>query len=165
MSRPSDDDREEVDRAFADLVAGYHLTAERPDPLLDATSSPDRAASDQATEPGVTTTEAAVPDSSWADSHPLFRYPEPPPPEEEPDREEPFVPEPLMPLPRPTWPALAAWIAMGYAVLCVFAATVGLKLPVWMGWTALVSFVGGFGVLIARLPRHRPPDAGNGAVL
>ena len=25
-----DDDRESVDRAFAELVAGYHLTADRP---------------------------------------------------------------------------------------------------------------------------------------
>jgi hypothetical protein len=34
MSAPRDDDREAIDRAFAELVAGYHLTADRADPLL-----------------------------------------------------------------------------------------------------------------------------------
>ena len=32
MVRPSEDDREAIDRAFAEMVAGYHLTADRPDP-------------------------------------------------------------------------------------------------------------------------------------
>jgi len=166
MPRSGDDDREAIDRAFADLVAGYHLTSDRPDPLIDPAAGGERTASDQAPEPGATTTEAAVPDSAWADQHPLFHYEEPAAAEEaESEPDEDFVPEPLMPLPRPTWPALVAWIAMGYAVICVLAATAGLQLPVWMGWTALLCFVGGFGVLVARLPRHRPPDAGNGAVL
>jgi hypothetical protein len=30
----ADDDRDAVDRAFFDLVAGYHLTADPPDPLV-----------------------------------------------------------------------------------------------------------------------------------
>jgi hypothetical protein len=30
----SDDDREAIDQAFADLVAGYHLTADRSDPPM-----------------------------------------------------------------------------------------------------------------------------------
>ena len=30
MVRPSEDDKEAIDRAFAEMVAGYHLTAERP---------------------------------------------------------------------------------------------------------------------------------------
>ena len=161
MSRPSEDDREAVDRAFADLVAGYHLTSDRPDPLQD------RSLREPAGELAPTTTDDA--DPAWADEHPLFRFPDPatePVAAEEPDTaEEQFVPEPPMPLPRPAWPALLAWIAMGYAVLAVLAAAVGVHLPRWAGWVALVGFIGGFGVLVTRLPRHRPPDAGNGAVL
>ena len=172
MSRPSDDDREAVDRAFADLVAGYHLTADRPDPLLDQvtpleSSSHDQAARDQQAEAASTTTEAGTQDAGWADTHPLFRFEEPAvvDDEPEPEQDDTFVPEPLMPLPRPAWPALVAWIAMGYAVLVVLAISLGAKLPAWLGWLGLIGFVGGFGLLMARLPRHRPPDAGNGAVL
>ena len=32
MALPSEDDRDAIDRAFAELVAGYHLTADQPGP-------------------------------------------------------------------------------------------------------------------------------------
>lgn len=155
MPRPGGDDREAIDRAFADLIAGYHLTSDRPDPLTP----------EKAVEPAPTRTDGEPPDSGWADSHPLFSYPSPPAGNEEPASEERFVPEPPRPLPRPGWPVLVAWIGMGYAVLAVLAAALGLHLPAWTGWLALLGFVGGFTVLVTRLPRHRPPDAGDGAVL
>ena len=87
------DDREAIDRAFADLVAGYHLTAERADP--PAAPSPAGPAASSASEP-----EPA----RWADDHPLFRHDAPPPdpatrvePEEVDER---FVPPPPPPLPK-----------------------------------------------------------------
>ena len=181
MTRPSEDDREAVERAFADLVAGYHLTSDRPDPLLEQ-----QAARDQASDAVPPSRGPAQP--AWSDQ-PLFQF-EPPRPvhkarsvdgadeaapiEEEPAEEElaeeelgdgRFVPEPPLPLPRPAWPVLIAWIAMGYAVLAVLAVALGLQLPRWAGWLAVAGFVGGFGLLVTRLPRHRPPDAGNGAVV
>ena len=79
-----------------------------------------------------------------------------------PDR---YVPEPLPPLRRPAVPALLGWIGIGYAIVIVLAATFGLRFPAWAGWIAVGSFVGGFGILMTRLPRERPPDAGDGAVL
>jgi hypothetical protein len=174
MSRPSDDDREAVDRAFADMVAGYHLTADRPDPLSEPPAQSDQGlldqgSLDQATHDTqaetATTTQPQVPEAIWASNHPLFRFEEPSVPDDQPDPDEQFVPEPLIPLVRPAWPAMVAWIAMGYAVLAVLAITLGIKLPAWAGWAALICFVGGFGILMTRLPLHRPPDAGNGAVL
>lgn len=142
MVRPGEDDGEAVDRAFADLVAGYHLTAERPEPSLPV-----------------------APDHIPADAQPLFYF-SPPEPEAEPvEVEERYVPEPLLPVSKPAWPVLGAWLGMGYAVLVVLAVVVGLRLPAWAGWLAAVGFVVGFGVLVARLPRQRPPDAGDGAVL
>lgn len=170
------DDRDAVDRAFADLVASYHLTSDRPDPLLGFPPPPPP----QAEVSG--TAEAAPPDAAWADQHPLFRHSPVDEeesaeeagaresvwrgsPEETADWEDQFVPEPPMPLPRPAWPVLVAWIAMGYAVLVVLAISLGGRLPAWAGWLGLVGFVGGFGLLLTRLPRHRPPDAGDGAVL
>jgi hypothetical protein len=151
VSREREDDREAVDRAFAELVAGYHLTADRPDPQLTA---PAEAA--QGTEA----------DESWADQHPLFRLqPAPAEPSTEPPPDPPYVPESLPPMSRPGVPALLGWIGIGYAMLLVLGATFGLRFPMWAGWLAVGSFLAGFGILLTQLPRHRPPDAGDGAVL
>ncbi len=139
---------EAIDRAFADLVAGYHLTADRTEPA-----------------PAPTPSEHDTESTSWADEHPLFRYEEPDPEPAPEEVEERFVPPPPPPLPKPAWPVLLAWLGMGYAVLMVLAVVVGVRLPGWAGWLAILGFVAGFGILVSRLPRSRPPDAGDGAVL
>lgn len=156
MARPSEDDREAVDRAFAEMMAGYHLTAQRPDP------SPVVEAADVVAE------VAAEPELTRAEPYPLFRFVEPEPaPAAPPERPtaEPYVPEPLPPLQRPGIPALLGWIGIGYAVLAVLVAAFGVRLPTWAGWLAVGGFLGGFAILITQLPRNRPPDAGDGAVL
>jgi hypothetical protein len=153
MSGPSDDDREAIDRAFAELVAGYHMTADRPDPLPPLKIEPDPP-SDPPLAPRVEEHQRLVdPQPRVFD---LAAAGEP---------DEPFVPEPPPPLPRPALPVLLAWIGLGYAAVVVLLASFGVRLPPWAGWLALAGFVGGFAVLVARLPRSRPPDAGDGAVL
>ena len=152
-SRDEGRDREAIDRAFADLVAGYHLTA-------DAPEQAEHAARPERVEPA-----AEEKSGAWADDHPLFRYESPPAPEPEPEPEESYEPPPPEPLPKPAWPVLLAWLGMGYAVLMMLAVVVGVRLPGWAGWLAIVGFVGGFGILVTRLPRQRPPGAGDGAVL
>jgi hypothetical protein len=82
-----------------------------------------------------------------------------------PTPEERFDPGPPPPLPRPAWPVLVGWIGLGYAMLTVLAIAVGVDLPAWAAWAGVLGFVGGFGLLVSRLPRQRPPDAGDGAVL
>ena len=165
MAGPSEDDREAVDRAFAEMIAGYHLTAERVERVEPA-----------APAPAPTPSPQSEPDAGWADRHPLFRFPEPEPEvaewrelerrQAERDRTaERYVPEPLPPLRRPSIPALLGWIGIGFAVLVVLVAAFGLHLPSWVGWLAVSGFLIGFGILISQLPRHRPPDAGDGAVL
>ncbi|HEX3204737.1 MAG TPA: hypothetical protein VHQ68_00705 [Propionibacteriaceae bacterium] len=155
MVLPSEDDRDAIDRAFAELVAGYHLTADPPDP---PTNEPP-------TEP-----VTAMPDGApnWGNDHPLFGLMDTPADAQasslEPSQDR-YVPEPLPPLGRPGVPALLGWIGIGYAIVIVLAATFGLRFPAWTGWIAVGSFVGGFGILMTRLPRDRPPDAGDGAVL
>ena len=149
MSRGREDDREAVDRAFAELVAGYHLTADRPDP-----------------QPAPAEAQGAEADEGWADHHPLFHFHAvPTEPSPEPPADRPYIPEPLPPMSRPGVPALLGWIGIAYAVLMVLAATVGLRFPTWAGWLAVGSFLFGFGILMTQLPRTRPPDAGDGAVL
>lgn len=154
VGRSDEDDREAVDRTFAEMMAGFHLTAERPEvaaePAAPAPAAP-----------------PAAPDSSWADHHPLFRMVEPAPaptpePREAVGR---YVPDPLPPLQRPGLPALLGWVGIGYAVLMVLIAAIGVPLPSWTGWLAVSTFIAGFVILITRLPRNRPPDAGDGAVL
>lgn len=171
MTGPSEDDRAEVDRAFAEMVAGYHLTAEPPAPLPVEPPSEDRptaqpdpqaAASGRPSEVAWT----ADPDPRWAEDHPLFRFVDPVP---EPVQAEPtvarYVPEPLPPLTTPAVPALLGWIGIAWAALVVLAAAFGIRFPAWVGWVAVVGFLGGFVILVTRLPRHRSPDAGDGAVL
>jgi hypothetical protein len=222
----SEDDREAIDRAFAEIVAGYHLTAERPDPLssgplatesraadsrsADVLSADSRGAEQQgadllSADPPSLTSEQRGGDPRGADpivarsqdtapqqaapvepslddlpEQPLFRFVPYVPPaadpatadralpsraaaEPTPEQLERFVPPPLEPLPRPDLPSLLGWIGIGFAVLFVLITAVGLRLPAWAGWLAIIGFVGALAVLIARLPRQRPP--GDGAVL
>lgn len=157
MVRPSEDDKEAIDRAFAEMVAGYHLTADRPELPAAAPEFP----ADPAPEP--------EPDIGQLDPQPVFRFVEspvaPPAPEAEATADEPYEPEPLPPLRRPGIPALVGWIGMAYAVVVALAGTFGITFPTWAGWLAVAGFIGGFGILMSRLPKHRPPDAGDGAVL
>ena len=97
----------------------------------------------------------------------MFRFNEPVPvvePAPEPELV-PYVPEPLPPMSWPGVPALVGWVGIAYAVLLVMAATFGARIPSWAGWIAVVSFLTGFAILMTQLPRRRPPDAGDGAVL
>ncbi|MFP5282605.1 MAG: hypothetical protein ACLGIF_04040, partial [Actinomycetes bacterium] len=122
--------------------------------------------------PGVVPVEDPAPaaDGTWASEHPLFRLPDGPETPGHlnagyPEPEERFVPGPPPPLPRPAWPVLIGWGGIGFAALVVLTAAFGLPLPAWVGAAAWIGFVGGFLLLVVRLPRHRPPDAGDGAVL
>jgi hypothetical protein len=157
--RDDDPDRDAVDRAFAELVAGYHLTAERPEPPAWEPPIPGSAAEPGAVfEPPRALPEPDLPD---LDLPRLDR----PAAELEPTLEQGYDPGPPPPLPRPAWPVLVGWIGLGYAMLIVLLVAIRVPLPAWAAWAGVVGFVGGFGLLVSRLPRQRPPDAGDGAVL
>ncbi|CAA9381503.1 MAG: hypothetical protein AVDCRST_MAG75-990 [uncultured Propionibacteriaceae bacterium] len=158
MARPDEHDRESIDRAFAEMMASYHLTADRPE--VPAVTTEDAATG---TEPDRSPSQPV--DSSWADAHPLFVHESQERVADEPEAEERFVPEEPRPLPKPAWPVLIAWLGLGYSILVMLAAVLGIVVSGWAGWLALVGFVGGMGLLFSRLPRSRPPDAGDGAVL
>lgn len=163
------DDRAAVDRAFADLVAGFHVTAERPDP--DQPSDWDEPAQDPPAPGSVF--ETPTPDRHQIGEPPFepteFELPEIEVPDEdeesEPTPEERYEPGPVAPLPRPAWPMLAGWVGIGYAVLTVLAVALGFALPHWAAVAGVIGFAAGLGLLLSRLPRHRPPDAGDGAVV
>ncbi|MFT4164638.1 MAG: hypothetical protein QM650_05300 [Microlunatus sp.] len=169
------DDKASVDRAFADLVAGFHLTAERPE--SDQPSDWDepvhrpQAPGSVFETPGPTAPPGAADLGAPPPRAPELDLPEIHLPEEdeEPEpaaaEEEHYDPGPLAPLPRPAWPVLVGWIGIGYAVLTVIVGVFGFPLPRWAAWAGVIAFAGGFGLLLSQLPRHRPPDAGDGAVL
>ena len=152
-SGDEEQNQESVDRAFAELVAGFHLTADRPEP--PTWERPDLSAPG----PGAVFEPPRPPELDLPDL-------DLPAPEPEIERqEESFDPGPPPPLPRPAWPVLVGWIGLGYAMLTVLLVAVRVPLPAWAAWAGVIGFVGGFGLLISRLPRQRPPDAGDGAVL
>jgi hypothetical protein len=166
MAEP-DDDRDAIDRAFAELVAGYHLTADRPDVprrTLELTS--------ELTTSDETRTESAEPSETFVlPARPEPRAPQPvrswtpPTPPTPPPSDERYVPDALPPLARPGAPALVGWTGVLFAAVVVLAAGFGVHLPGWLGWLAVTAFIVGAVVLLTQLPRHRPPDAGDGAVL
>jgi hypothetical protein len=166
MALPSEDDRDAIDRAFAELVARYHLTADQPDPHGAETSDEAAPLADGLASSAPDTSDGAT---RWAADHPLFSFLDRPadarPSRNEEPTEERFIPEPLPPIQRPGVPALIGWLGIGYAIIIVLAATFGLRFPAWAGWIAVGSFVGGFGILMTRLPRERPPGSGDGAVV
>jgi hypothetical protein len=149
------DDREAIDRAFAELVAGYHLTADR-------SNSP---MADQSAEQRPHVSAPPEPDS---DPEPeaeqvRLRLPEPIEPASPAAQDERFVPPPMEPLPRLSAASLLGWIGIGYAVVFVLLTAVGIRLPPLAGWLAIGGFVTSFAILVSQLPRSRPP--GDGAVL
>jgi hypothetical protein len=155
------DDKESVDRAFAELVAGFHLTSDRPDHEWDGPIP------GHAPAPGsVFETPAPHPPDRPPVSQAARSLPAPDPEDEvDPGPVESYEPGPAPPLPRPAWPVLAGWIGLGFAVLTVLATALGVELPQWAVWGGIIGFIGGFALLVSRLPRQRPPDAGDGAVL
>ena len=71
MALPSEDDRDAIDRAFAELVAGYHLTADQPDPRSTETSDETAALADGLTSSAPDAADGAT---RWAADHPLFGF-------------------------------------------------------------------------------------------
>ncbi len=144
----------EIDRQFAELIARYHEGAERTDPG----SAPTRPVLEPPDRPA-----APAPRADWHADHPLFQLP--PEPDEVPEPVERYDPGPLEPLPRLSRPALIGALMLTTSVLIALLAVLGLPFPAWVGWLAITGFTIGLVVLLSRLPRHRDPDDGDGAVL
>ena len=171
-------DRESVDRTFAEMVAAFHLTAERSEPQaagLTATEDPRPERRDQPEREHTEHDDGTGP-TAVASTPPAFPFSEPTPvlpaslvwrsgPEVPQPPDDQYVPDPLPPLSRPRTPALVGWGAVLFAAVVVLAAGFGLRMPAWLGWLTVTSFIVGSVVLLTQLPRQRPPGTGDGAVL
>lgn len=123
-------------------------------------------------------------DAAWRDivanygDRPVFEaevQPEPAPapePDEHPElvesawAEERYVPPPPPPLPRVSRDRMAAWLGvLGAPVALLVAAIFRLPLPDIVPWLLVGAFLGGFGYLVAQMPRGPRDPFDDGAVL
>ena len=165
----SNDRPEDVDAAFARLVAGYDADAEAPATDDDdvrpwpAAEDVDEAADSPSHEPidfdqpdipigeslVISSTDPLNTEATWED-------------------EGHFVPPPPPPLPQLDPLMLLAWIGvLGSVVIAVFATLVGWVIPRLLLLAMIVGFIGGIVVLIARVSRDPtdPDHPDDGAVV
>ncbi|MDO5499354.1 MAG: hypothetical protein Q4F67_06695 [Propionibacteriaceae bacterium] len=87
--------------------------------------------------------------------------------EVEPDDPDPseYTPPPLPPMRRPKGLAAVAAVCGGYVLAAMLLTIVGVRLPGWAGWLAVIAFVATVILGWRALPRHRDPWDGDGAVV
>lgn len=77
-----------------------------------------------------------------------------------------FVPPEPPPLPRGGFSTTFAWVCLlGGPLFLVFGALAWKDVPGGLILTAVAAFIGGFVMLVARLPRDHPDDPDDGAVV
>lgn len=155
---------DEVDSLFAGIVAGWGTAGSDPVPRWSVLEdAPDDDATDAPADP------AQRPPLS---SRLVRRSPEPaepaPPVDPYDDNEGHYVPPPPPPLPEADRVTRLAWAALiGGPTLIILAALFGIGLESWVSLLAIMSFLGGFATLVARM-HDRPRDEDgwdDGAVL
>jgi hypothetical protein len=149
------------DAVWADIIANY---GDRP--LLDEPVIDETVVEQGGEEPGTA--------SARREPLPEPRSERPVVPSE-PDRhpeldggwlEERFVPPPPPPLPRLPKDRLAAWAGVFLSPLLLLLATLlQVRLPAMVAWLLVGAFLGGFGYLVAQMPRGPRDPFDDGAVL
>ncbi|HET7387908.1 MAG TPA: hypothetical protein VFJ19_14730 [Nocardioidaceae bacterium] len=136
---PADDAWDE-DKVWAEIIANYGEEPQVPPPAPEPGPSPEPALD---ADP---TSEPWDPTDSWEDEG-HFIPPEPPP------------------LPHPEPRRALAWAGLvGAPAVLLAGALAHLPYPEWLTMLLVLAFLGGFGYLIATMPRNRD-DGDDGAVL
>lgn len=161
-TQADDLDADQVDSLFAGIVAGWGATGTDPVPrwsVLEDADEPEAPTDDEGRRPPLS-------------SRLVRRSPEPaqaaPDPLEDRDHDDHFVPPEPPPLPEADRVTRLAWAALlGGPTLIILAALFGIGLESWVTLLALVSFLGGFATLVARMHDRPRNDDGwdDGAVL
>ena len=77
-----------------------------------------------------------------------------------------FVPPPPPPLPRVSKDRLVAWLGVFVSPVLLLVATVlRIPVPTIVAWLLIGAFLGGFGYLVAQMPRGPRDPFDDGAVL
>ncbi|MGI8767522.1 MAG: hypothetical protein ACR2I1_00225 [Propionibacteriaceae bacterium] len=148
---PHEEPDAEIDRRFAELVSRFY----------DAEVGEERSHRPLAPRPFTAEPQGLTTDE------PLFTAP-PEPAEPVPqadDQPEAFEPAPAEPLPRLSTPALTGSLMLTSSIVICLLAVLGVRFPAWAGWLAITGFAIGLILLLSRLPHHRDPEDGDGAVL
>lgn len=136
--------QEDFDRDFRAMVSGLEMDdADPPEPAPTPTEPPDlrAASSPPADEPDMFNLSAALEEAG----------------PEEPDPAE-YTPPPLPPMRRPRGWAALGWVLAAYVATVLVLTIVGVRLPGWAGWLAVVAFVAAILIGWRMLPKHRDPD-------
>ena len=156
---PSDDpDRGlDVDARFAEIIAGWEPSTPAE---AEAPPAPPEPAPEASTpEPSSSERLRGLFQPSWSD------------PLDSPatwEDEGHFVPPPPPPLPRVEPHRRLAWAGLlGTPLVALLLIGAGIRVTGWMSFLLVVTFVGGFGYLVATMSGSRDPDSGwdDGAVL
>ncbi|MDO5683637.1 MAG: hypothetical protein Q4G46_12535 [Propionibacteriaceae bacterium] len=75
-----------------------------------------------------------------------------------------FVPPPLEPLSLPTGWRAVGWACAAYVLAVLVLTIVGVRLPAWAGWAAVIAFPTALFIGWRSLPKDRDPDD-DGAVV
>ncbi|WP_425309806.1 hypothetical protein AADG42_13915 [Ammonicoccus fulvus] len=148
--------QEDYDRDFAAMVSGIEM-----DPLPQQSPSPTDT-TELAEPPDFRIRRGVTPPRRIEDfnlSEALERA-EP----DEPDPSE-YQPPPLPPMRRPRGLPLFGWLCAAYVLAALVLTIVGVRLPSWAGWAAVVAFVAAVVIGWRSLPKHRDPGDGDGAVV
>ncbi len=174
--RPDDPDPGlDVDAAFAEIVANFGERADlAPEPsgevpLEQQLPEPDPGdpadTADTAAEPPVAPTPATPPDPAGDPLRNLFnpRWSDDLDTGATWDDEGHFVPPPPPPLPKLDPRRKAAWIGLfGAPALTLVLLVLSIGVPQWFAFLLGLSFVGGFGYLVATMPDNGSSDPWSG---
>ncbi|WP_254897726.1 hypothetical protein [Kitasatospora sp. NA04385] len=168
--RPAAGSQAEQDAIFAALVAQFDDPVDLTDPAWPEVENL-RARTEREQHPrptAPTTTNGGLGDFT---PRPVPRPGDGPrdyAPAEDPDEGH-FVPPEPPPLPAADTTAKFAWLAvLGGPALLLFDAVVWHEVSGWPAWVGLLSFLGGFGTLVARMKdrdEDEPEDPNGGAVV
>lgn len=158
----SDRRQEDYDRDFVAMVSGLEMA-----PLTSEPSSPaDPRDLPQPPEPPdlrVGRSEVIDPRPAARDYFNLSQSLD----DAEPDEPAPseYQPPPLPPMRAPRGVSAVGWGCAAYVLLALILTVIGVRLPGWAGWLAIVAFVAAILIGWRSLPRHRNPEDGDGAVV
>lgn len=147
----SDRRQDEFDRDFSAMVSGLQMEGFSPVSPADHLEEPP----DLRAEPDFRSDSSATAFNLTA----AVEEAEP----DEPDRSE-YVPPPLPPMRVRTKAAALGWTCAAYVLAALLLTIVGVRLPLWAGWLAVVAFVAAVVIGWRSLPRDRDTDD-DGAVV
>ncbi|WP_432559146.1 hypothetical protein [Granulicoccus sp. GXG6511] len=159
--------QEDFDRDFTEMVSG--LTMEGFGEASHTTrpvDPPDLRDSPRPFDPsGPTANSAPRPPRPAAEPPKAFSF-DSAMAEAEPDDPDPseYTPPPLPPLRTPRGWAALGWACAAYVLAALLLTIVGVRLPGWAGWLAVIAFVAAVFIGWRSLPKDRDPDD-DGAVV